>query len=52
MGPRDAVIAAQMMKAKYIVPIHYNTRELINADANQFISTLHQYNMQGAILKS
>jgi len=32
MGPRDASIAAQMMKAKMMIPIHYNTREIIKQD--------------------
>jgi L-ascorbate metabolism protein UlaG (beta-lactamase superfamily) len=34
MGPDDAVIAAEFLHAKVVVPVHYNTFELINQDAN------------------
>lgn len=36
MGPQDAVIAAEFLQAKYIIPIHYNTWPLIAQDPVQF----------------
>ncbi|UOQ46157.1 metal-dependent hydrolase [Halobacillus salinarum] len=36
MGPDDALIAAKWLDAKQVVPIHYNTFELINQDGKGF----------------
>lgn len=36
MGPKDAAIAAEFLKAKYVIPIHYNTWPLIAQDPVQF----------------
>lgn len=36
MGPEDAAIAAQLLKAKTIVPVHYNTFPPIKQDPEQF----------------
>lgn len=36
MGPGDALIAAEWVKAKQVVPIHYNTFPLINQDGDAF----------------
>ena len=36
MGVDDAVIAASFIRAKYVVPVHYNTRPIIQADAIEF----------------
>ena len=33
MGPDDAVQAAQFVKAKHVIPIHYNTFPVIEQDA-------------------
>lgn len=40
MGPDDAAIAAKWLKAKKVVPIHYNTFPLINQDPIIFIDKL------------
>lgn len=40
MGPADATIAAEWLKAKKVVPIHYNTFPLIEQDPNTFIQGL------------
>jgi L-ascorbate metabolism protein UlaG (beta-lactamase superfamily) len=34
MGPADAVRAARMLRARIVVPVHYNTWELIAQDAH------------------
>ncbi len=36
MGPEDAAIAAQLLKAKTVVPIHYNTFPPIKQDPERF----------------
>ncbi|WP_173915849.1 metal-dependent hydrolase [Halobacillus sp. Marseille-Q1614] len=36
MGPEDALLAAEWIKAKQVVPIHYNTFELIEQDGRAF----------------
>ncbi|WP_280769912.1 metal-dependent hydrolase [Salipaludibacillus daqingensis] len=38
MGPEDALIAADWIRAKKVVPIHYNTFPVIEQDANKFAS--------------
>ncbi|MGI6678398.1 MAG: metal-dependent hydrolase [Dehalobacterium sp.] len=36
MGPEDAVYAAEWIKAKMVIPMHYNTWPLIEQDPNAF----------------
>lgn len=33
MGPDDALRAVKMLQPKTVIPIHYNTFELLNQDA-------------------
>ena len=40
MGPDDAVVAAQWVKAKHVIPCHYNTFPLIAVDADAFARRL------------
>lgn len=40
MGPDDAVMAAQFVKAKHVVPIHYNTFPVIEQDGAAFAAKL------------
>jgi L-ascorbate metabolism protein UlaG (beta-lactamase superfamily) len=40
MGPEDAVLAAQFVKAKRVIPIHYNTFPVIEQDAAAFAERL------------
>lgn len=44
MGIDDAVIAADWINAKQVVPIHYNTFPAIEADPNEFLSKLTKKN--------
>jgi L-ascorbate metabolism protein UlaG (beta-lactamase superfamily) len=37
MGVDDAAVAAEFLHAKLVMPMHYNTFELIAADANDFV---------------
>lgn len=36
MGPDDALVAAEWVKAKKVVPVHYNTFPVIEQNANEF----------------
>jgi len=42
MGPDDAVMAAQFVKAKHVLPVHYNTFPPIRQDANAFAEKLRR----------
>jgi L-ascorbate metabolism protein UlaG (beta-lactamase superfamily) len=44
MGPEDASYAAALLKAKVVVPIHYNTFPPIKQDPNTFIQMLEDGN--------
>lgn len=40
MGPEDALLAAKWLKAKQVIPIHYDTFPLIEQDPKKFIDQL------------
>ncbi|MDT2758592.1 metal-dependent hydrolase [Enterococcus xiangfangensis] len=40
MGPSDAAVAAKKLKAKHVVPIHYNTFPVIKQDPEAFVQLL------------
>ncbi|KFZ41806.1 metal-dependent hydrolase [Anoxybacillus flavithermus] len=40
MGPEDAAIAAKWLKAKMVVPIHYNTFPIIQQDPRRFVAMI------------
>ncbi len=42
MGPDDAVLAAQFVKAKRVIPIHYNTFPVIEQDPQAFARKLRE----------
>lgn len=44
MGPEDAVYAAKLLKAKTVVPIHFNTFHPIKQDPHKFIDMLEDKN--------
>lgn len=49
MGPEDAAIAAEFLKAKQVVPIHFDTFPPIKQDPQKFISLLK--NKNGKVLE-
>jgi len=51
MGVDDAVKAAEFLKADIVVPIHYNTFDLIKADAEQFKRKTESIGKKCLILK-
>ena len=36
MDAKDAVIAAEMLRAETVIPMHYNTFDTIKADVEKF----------------
>jgi L-ascorbate metabolism protein UlaG (beta-lactamase superfamily) len=51
MGPDDALIAAEWIDAKQVVPIHYNTFPLIEQDGSKFITNLRYKGLSGLVLQ-
>lgn len=50
MGPQEAAFAAKKLKAKKVVPIHYNTFPVIKQDPEKFIQLLPKG--QGQVMNS
>lgn len=51
MGPEDAVMAAEYLKAGLVLPMHYNTFPVIEQDPNKFVAMLAAKGMKGAALE-
>lgn len=51
MGPNDAVIAAQFLQAKMVIPMHYNTFPLIKQDPHAFVESLAAEGIKGLVLE-
>lgn len=51
MGPDDAVLAAQFVQAKRVIPIHYNTFPVIAQDAQSFAQKLRRVGIEGVVLQ-
>ncbi len=50
MGPDDAVLAAKWLRAKKVIPIHYNTFGLIAQDVNAYVHALEGVGITGVPL--
>ena len=51
MGPEDALLAAEWVQAKKVVPMHYNTFPLIEQDADDFVRRLQEKNIDGRVVQ-
>jgi L-ascorbate metabolism protein UlaG (beta-lactamase superfamily) len=51
MGPDEAMLAAEWLKAKKVVPIHYNTFGFIKQDGDAFAARLKQKGIEGMAVK-
>ncbi len=51
MGPEDALTAAEWVKAKFVVPIHYNTFPPIEQDGDAFVAQLADRKIEGKAMK-
>lgn len=52
MGPDDAVLAAEWVGAKRVVPMHYNTFPVIEQDPDSFVKKLAAKAITGVVLKA
>ena len=50
MGINEACIASKMLKAKIVIPMHYNTFDLINADVLKFKNNIESQNNQKCLV--
>ena len=50
MDVDDAIKAAQWLNAKHIIPMHYNTFDLINADTDYFKSKTEELGKECTVL--
>lgn len=50
MGPDDALLAAQFLRAKEVIPIHYNTFPVIVQDDAAFVDSLREKGIEGHAL--
>ncbi len=50
MGPEDAVVAATWLRAKAVLPVHYNTFPLIAQDGEAFAAKLAARDIRGLAL--
>ncbi|GMA51550.1 hypothetical protein GCM10025857_29070 [Alicyclobacillus contaminans] len=51
MGPEDALLAAEWTRAKHVVPMHYNTFDLIRQDPDAFVAALSEKGIRGTVLR-
>lgn len=51
MGVDDAVKAAEFVKAKVAIPMHYDTFDLIRADPNEFVSKVKATGLGARVVK-
>lgn len=51
MGIEDAVTAAEYLKPKVVIPMHYGTWELIDTDPNAFKEGVEKLGIKGVVLE-
>ncbi|QOT00113.1 metal-dependent hydrolase [Brevibacterium sp. JNUCC-42] len=51
MGPEDALLAAEWIKAKTVVPIHFDTFPPIKQDGHEFVKALSTKGLQGKVMQ-
>ncbi len=50
MGIRDAVKAVQFLRPRIVIPMHYNTFDVIKADPQEFLRLVQSTKSQGVVL--
>ncbi len=50
MGPDDALLAAGLLHPKLVIPMHYNTFDVIQQDPAEFVSRLAQAGIEGLVM--
>ena len=51
MGVEDAVTAAEYLKPKTVIPMHYGTWEVIDTDPEEFVAGTEKIGVRGVILQ-
>lgn len=51
MGPDDALLAAEWVGAKHVIPMHYNTFPVIEQDPHAFVKRLAEKGIKGHALE-
>jgi L-ascorbate metabolism protein UlaG (beta-lactamase superfamily) len=51
MGPDDAYKAVELIKPKHVIPIHYNTWDLIAQDADKWAERVNKLGVKAHVLK-
>ncbi|SFB49818.1 L-ascorbate metabolism protein UlaG, beta-lactamase superfamily [Cohnella sp. OV330] len=51
MGPEEALLAAEWLRARHVVPIHYDTFPPIRQDGEGFVRRLNDMGMKGTAMK-
>lgn len=51
MGPDDAVLAAEWVRAKKVIPMHYNTFPVIEQDAAAYAARLQPAGIEGIVMQ-
>ncbi|HHF52179.1 MAG TPA: metal-dependent hydrolase, partial [Candidatus Aminicenantes bacterium] len=51
MDVEDALKAAEMFRPKVVMPVHYNTFEVIEASPEEFVKKVKDRGMEGLYLK-
>ncbi|MFC7442820.1 metal-dependent hydrolase [Laceyella putida] len=51
MGPEDALVAAEWLGAKHVIPMHYNTFPLIEQNGERFVEELSKKGIKGSVMK-
>lgn len=50
MGMDDAVKAVELLKPKKVIPMHYKTFDVINADPNEFVKRVNKFGVDAEVL--
>jgi L-ascorbate metabolism protein UlaG (beta-lactamase superfamily) len=50
MGPEDALLAAEWLRTKTVIPVHFNTFQLIQQDGAKFVRDLQALGIEGRCL--
>lgn len=51
MDPEDALLAAEWVQAKHVIPVHYDTFPPIKQDADQYARKLNAIGIEGHVMK-
>lgn len=51
MGPEDALYAAEWLRAGMVIPMHYNTFDVIRQDPHAYVAGLERKGLRGTVLE-